>query len=431
MVDIYLKPITCIPHGSVNLPGSKSIANRALLLAALAQGESILHNIPDTSEDVILMLDALRLLGIDIQLIKNINNNFSSYVVRGMNGNLGNPQATIFCGNSGTTFRFLTALLALSQGTYVLTGVARMCQRPIDDLVSCLQHFGADINYLKTQLFPPLEIKSFNDTYTPTGKINASTSSQFVTAMLMVLPLLRREITLHISGELISVPYIDTTLKLLSKYGCSITHHNYKMYKIPLISQLCGIEYVVEPDASAASYFLALGAISGNIIIHNLSLSSIQGDKKFAQILQQMGARVTYTDNSIAVSAAKLSAIQVNMQDMPDVAMTLAVLSLFASGKTTIFGISSWAVKETNRLQAMYNELTKLGATVSITHDSITIVPPIQITPNIHIETYNDHRMAMSFALVAAFGVPVTIKDSQCVNKTFMSFFDEFKRVCY
>lgn len=430
MSDIVLNPITKVPNAKLDLPGSKSIANRVLLLAALADGVSLIHNVPDVSEDVVLMLKALVQLGIKIEKIDNSTTTKSSYKIFGCNGNVQVKNYSIFCGNSGTTIRFLTASLALMQGSYELTGVNRMKERPISDLVIALKELGADISYCENEGYPPLKTGVFIDSAIPTIRISGKISSQYLTGMLMALHLTRRQVSIQIYDELISKPYIDITIAILAKFGCEIDVTG-NTYTITSKSNLRGIEYTIEPDASSASYFLALGAIKGIVTINNLSNNSLQGDRDFANVLSKMGANVRYLSNSIEVSANKLFPININMETMPDVAMTLAVMALFAKGTSKITGISSWKVKETNRILAMYNELTKLGALVEYTDDSITITPPEKIISNVEIDTYNDHRMAMCFSLVSAFGVPIIIKDKECVGKTFANYFEVFKELCY
>lgn len=427
MPDIYLLPIAKIPDSVLDLPGSKSIANRVLLLAAVANGDSIIHNVPDVAEDVVLMMDALKTLGI---MIIKIDNNTSSYKISGCNGVFPVKDVSIFCGNSGTSIRFLTSMLSLMQGLYKLTGIERMKERPIADLVLAIRQVGADIKYIEQDGYPPLKIDKFSDNNAGQINISGKVSSQYLTGVLMALPLLRRKIMVHIKDELISKPYIDITVAIMKKFGCKIDI-NGNDYTINPISSLNAIEYTIEPDASSASYFLALGAINGNITINNLSNNSLQGDKNFGYALGEMGAMVDYQTNSIHVSSHLLKPININMEAMPDVAMTLAVMALFAKGTSTITGIRSWKVKETDRILAMYTELSKLGASVLITNDSITITPPVKINSNIAIDTYNDHRMAMCFSLVAAFGIPITIRNYQCVGKTFANYFDVFWQICY
>jgi 3-phosphoshikimate 1-carboxyvinyltransferase len=433
MSNLDLLPRIRSVNANLNLPGSKSIANRVLLLAAIAHGTSVIHNVPDVSEDVMLMLDALQMLGVNINKITtgSDESGSSSYEIEGCGGEFRIKDAEIFCGNSGTTIRFLGAMLSLMPGRYCLTGIERMKERPINDMIVALEQLGAKTTFRENKGFPPFQTSPYKDNQANTINLSGKLSSQYLTGLLMALPVLGRDVRVHIFDELISKPYVDITVALLAKFGCMVETIG-NDYIIHGGSTLHAIEYTIEPDASSASYFLALGALDGKVRVYNLSADSLQGDKKFASVLHKMGAKVDYMHNSIMVrKQGKLKAINQNMQQMPDVAMTLATLALFAEGTSTISGISSWKVKETDRLQAMYNELTKLGAIVAITDDSITITPPDEIKQNVAIDTYNDHRMAMCFSLVAAHGQPVTINNYECVGKTFANYFDVFKKICY
>ncbi len=415
----------------LDLPGSKSIANRVLPLAAMAQGISTIHNVPDVGEDVQLMLAALDKLGIKCEKIRQDANGCSSYKIHGCGGKLPVSSAELFLGNSGTSIRFLTALLAVLDGSYVLTGIQRMKERPIKDLVNALRQLGCQIECLENEGYPPLKTSSFLDNGVAEISLSGKISSQYLTGLLMALPQLKREITVKIYDELISKPYVEITLALLTMFGAKVAENAENCFTIYPVDVLQAIEYTVEPDASSASYFLAMGAMNGTVRINNLDEMSLQGDKNFAKVLAQMGAQVEYHQGYILVQHKKLNAITVNMEDMPDVAMTIAVLALFAEGTTTINGISSWKVKETDRLLAIYTELCKVGATVSYTDDSITITPPAKILPNIAIDTYNDHRMAMCFSLLAVGGISVVINNYECVGKTFANYFDVFNALVY
>lgn len=441
MTDINLSPINKIPNAKLDLPGSKSIANRVLPLAAISSGASIIHNVP-SSEDVNLMLDALKELGVSIEDVsKDPEDKFKSYKIHGCNGVFPNSDVKVFCGNSGTTIRFLSAILSVMPGNYTLDGIERMRERPIRDLVVAIQQIGANITYLDNDGYPPIQIAPFYDNNNSKISISGRVSSQYLTGILLATTVLKRDIQIEVTDELISKPYVDITINLIKKFGISIHKLNDNNYQADMTAsknKLAAIEYAVEPDASSASYFLALGAITGEITINNLSDNSLQGDKNFAYALQLMGADAVYAENSITVkpglkmqNSNKLTAIDINMEDMPDVAMTIAVLALFADGITTITGIHSWKVKETDRILAMRNELRKLGAEVYITDHSIKITPPQIIKSNVMINTYNDHRMAMCFSLIAAYGVAVTIKNAECVNKTFPTYFELFQEICY
>ncbi len=415
----------------LDLPGSKSIANRVLPLAAMSKGISLIHNVPDVGEDVQLMLAALSQLGVQIEKVATAANGCSSYKIHGCAGKLPVAQAELFLGNSGTSIRFLSALLAVLPGSYVLTGIQRMKERPIKDLLAALRQLGAQIECVENEGYPPLHTQAFQDSNLPQIELSGKISSQYLTGLLMALPQLKREISIKIYDELISRPYVEITLELLKLFGAKAAETSSNCFTIYPSESLQAVEYTVEPDASSASYFLALGAMRGQVQINHLSATSLQGDKNFARVLAQMGAEVEYNDDNIVVRSHELNAININMEDMPDVAMTIAVLAIFAKGTTTISGISSWKVKETDRLLAIYTELCKVGATVSYTDDSITITPPITILPNIAIDTYNDHRMAMCFSLLAFGGVPVIINDYECVGKTFANYFAVFNGLVY
>lgn len=424
---LHLPPRQKTIQATLDLPGSKSIANRVLLLASMAIGKSILHQVPDVSEDVCLMMQALRELGVSI--VKSHTPH--SYSITGCEGSFPMKKATLFCGNSGTTIRMLTALLALLEGDYVLTGIERMKERPIGDLVDSLLQLGANITYLEKPRYPPLSIQSFKDNHRAEIICSGKDSSQYLTGLLMALSAVHRETTICIPDILRSKSYVDMTLKILSKFGAEIKVEGLN-YQVHSHKALQAIEYTIEPDASSATYFLACAALNGCVRVNHLGKSSLQGDADFALLLEKMGAKVVYADDSITVSADKpLRAVNVDMENMPDAAMTLAVLCVFAQGTSHIRGIGTWKIKETDRLLAMQTELRKLGARVETSDDSITITPPKTIQSGVAIDTYNDHRMAMSFSLVAAYGIEVTINDYGCVNKTFSNYFELFNQLCY
>jgi len=419
-------------QAELDLPGSKSIANRVLPLAAMAHGISTIHNVPDVGEDVQLMLAALTKTGIKIEKIAIAANGCSSYKIHGCGGSLPVKSAELFLGNSGTSIRFLTAILAMLPGNYVLTGIERMKERPIKDLLDALRQLGCIVECTEKEGYPPLQTTSFVDKGVAGIELSGKISSQYLTGLLLALPLLNREVKVKIYDELISRPYVEITLALLKIFGVDVSEDEPNVFTIHPGNGFQAQEYIVEPDASSASYFLALGALTGQIKINHLSANSLQGDKNFARILSSMGAQVNYADNYIeCVKDGGLKGVDINMEDMPDVAMTIAVLALFAKGITTIRGIASWKVKETDRLLAIYTELTKVGAKVSYTEDSITVIPPEVIKTNIAIDTYNDHRMAMCFSLLAAGGIPVIINDYECVGKTFANYFDVFNGLVY
>ncbi len=422
-----LETLTLAPlqqaRGSVVLPGSKSISNRTLLLAALCDGDTVVRNLLK-SDDTEVMLAALTKLGVAIDALGG-----QGFHVHGCDGHFPNREADLFLGNAGTAFRPLTAALAFQQGHYRLSGVARMHERPIGDLVDGLAPLGAQISYLKNQGYPPLDIQPLQARDLDRVRVRGDVSSQFLSALLMTLPLLKREITVEVIGELISKPYVDITLNLLARFGIVVERKDWQEFRIPAgASYRSGGDVIVEGDASSASYFLAAGAIGGGPVrVQGVGRSSIQGDVRFAETLEKMGATVAMSEDWIEAShnarSGKLRAIDADFNHIPDAAMTVAMLALFAEGTSTIRNIASWRVKETDRIAAMATELRKVGATVAEGADFIRITPPTKLIADAMIDTYDDHRMAMCFSLVALGGVPVTINDPGCVAKTFPDYF--------
>jgi 3-phosphoshikimate 1-carboxyvinyltransferase len=417
--------------GSITLPGSKSISNRVLLLAALTQGRTTLHDVLD-SDDTRVMLTALRALGCDIQQTGN------SVVIDGLGGQPKHREARLFMGNAGTAIRPLTAALALMGGSYDLSGVPRMHERPIGDLVDALRQLGCRIGYTGQDGYPPLHIDQPKLKLDAPIQVRGDVSSQFLTALLMALPLVaRQDIVIDVVGELISRPYIEITLNLLARFGIAVKRDGWQRFTIPAGSQYRSPGTLfVEADASSASYFIALGAIAPaseghrGIRIEGLGADSIQGDIRFIEAAQMMGARVLSGPNWLEVSRGSwpLKAIDLDCNHIPDAAMTLAVMALYAQGTTTLRNIASWRVKETDRIAAMACELRKLGATVAEGPDFIQVTPPASAAHwrAASIHTYDDHRIAMCFAL-AAFnpaGLPVRVENPQCVAKTFPDFFE-------
>jgi 3-phosphoshikimate 1-carboxyvinyltransferase len=411
--------------GRITLPGSKSISNRTLLLAALASGNTEIRDVL-ASDDTARMLESLTKLGVKLDQIGE-----HDWRVHGCAGNFHNKQADLFLGNAGTAFRPLTAALAFSNGDYQLSGVARMHERPIGDLVDALQQAGANISYLGQPGFPPLKIAPAQADLSLPIKIRGDVSSQFLTALLMALPLSKQQASIDVVGELISKPYIEITLNLMAKFGVQVQRNGWQRFSIAANSvytspgQLC-----VEGDASSASYFLAAGVIAGSVTVDGIGQHSIQGDVRFAEALSLMGGEISYGENHItAKKANKIKAIDLDCNHIPDAAMTLAVLALFADGTSTLRNIASWRVKETDRLTAMATELRKVGASVVEGSDYLQITPPTAIKANAVIDTYDDHRMAMCFSLVSLAGVPITINDPACVNKTFPDYFACFAKI--
>ncbi len=427
MKQLTLKPAHSA-SGVVTLPGSKSISNRTLLLAALAQGTTEIRDLL-AADDVAHMLEALKMLGVKLEKLDQNN-----WRVTGNGGAFSVKQADLFLGNAGTAFRPLTAALALSGGHYTLSGTPRMHERPIGDLVDALRLVGANIEYLGVEGYPPLKISPVAIDVTKPIKIRGDISSQFLTALLMALPLAKQTTTIEVVGELISKPYIEITLNLMAKFDVHVLHTSLRHFTISANSQYVSPNKIyVEGDASSASYFLAAGAIVGDVTVVGAGKDSIQGDIWFAYILTLMGANIEYGKITIRASkptSGKLKAIEgLDCNKIPDAAMTLAVMALFADGTTTLKNIASWRVKETDRLKAMATELRKVGAVVTEGADFLSITPPEKLTPNAVIDTYDDHRMAMCFSLVSLGGVPITINDPGCVSKTFPNYFEEFAKI--
>jgi 3-phosphoshikimate 1-carboxyvinyltransferase len=425
MESLTLKPLKNV-RGEVTLPGSKSLSNRILLLAALAKGRTEISNLLD-SDDVKHMLNALRVLGVRYEL----SNDRKSCALFGLAGPFNVDSLTrLFLGNAGTAVRPITAALCLSSGNFEVTGEPRMYERPIGDLVDSMRQLGADITYLTNQGFPPLLIigKALEG-----GKvqIRGDISSQYLTALLMIAPLLSGNLEVEVIGELVSKPYIDITLDTMAKFGVVVVNKNYQKFIVAgKQTYVSPGKIMVEGDASSASYFLAAAAIGGGPVkVHGTGNASVQGDVAFARVLEQMGAQVVYSDNWIEVSGTgKLIGVDVDLNHIPDAAMTIATTALFAKGPTCIRNIHNWRVKETDRLTAMATELRKVGAIVEEGEDYIHIAPPQMLQPAV-IDTYNDHRMAMCFSLASFGNAEIVINDPQCTSKTFPTYFEEFAKL--
>jgi 3-phosphoshikimate 1-carboxyvinyltransferase len=430
-VDFIDLPQLLSARGTVRLPGSKSISNRVLLLAALAEGETEVRDLL-LSDDTARMLDALRTLGVGVE--PGAGNDFR---ISGVAGRFPVRTSELFLGNAGTAFRPLTAVLALAGGHYRLAGVARMHERPIGDLVDALRQLGADISYLGSAGFPPLAIRPPALLPGRVVSVRGDVSSQFLTGLLMALPLLGVETSVEVIGELISRPYVEITLASMARFGVQVRRDGWRRFTVPADSgyRSPGVVHV-EGDASSASYFLALGAIGGGPLrVEGVGLNSIQGDVRFTEALTAMGAQVTSGDNWIEASApvagtGTLRGISLDCNHIPDAAMTLATTALFAVGPTTLRNIASWRVKETDRIAAMATELRKLGVRVEAGDDFIRVYPPGagQFLHPAAIDTYDDHRIAMCFSL-AALGTPLRINDPQSVGKTFPDYFARFAEV--
>lgn len=428
MEQLTLQPIHKI-NGEVFLPGSKSLSNRALLIAALANGVTKITNLL-VSDDINHMLNALRTLGVEYSL----SDCGTECTVIGNNGffNVTKP-VELYLGNAGTAMRPLCAALAASKGEFILTGEPRMKERPIGHLMNALAQLNADTQYLENKDYPPVKIKGkvlsalLNDNIV---SIEGSISSQFLTSILMITPLLKTDTQIEIEGDLVSKPYIDITLNIMKRFGVDVQNNDYQSFTVKGNQSYQSVEkYMVEGDASSASYFLAAGAIKGGkVTVHGVGKLSVQGDKHFADVLEKMGAEVTWGDESISVVGKPLTAVDMDMNHIPDAAMTIATTALFAQGTTTIRNIYNWRVKETDRLTAMATELRKVGAEVIEGKDFISITPPKSLK-HAEIDTYNDHRVAMCFSLVALSETSVTINDPKCTAKTFPDYFDKLAQL--
>ena len=433
---LELRPVRSA-HGTLTLPGSKSISNRVLLLAALAQGTTTLHGVLD-SDDTRVMLAALRQLGVAVQALDTAG----SFVVHG-----GTPwpqrTAELFLGNAGTAFRPLTAALALLGGDYHMSGVPRMHERPIGDLVTALRSLGATIQYRGQPGYPPLYLSGEPPLdATGTVQVQGAVSSQFLTALLLAAPLATartaRPLVIQVQGDLISKPYIAMTLNLMQRFGVDVVRDGWQQFTVPAGAHYRSPgQFQVEGDASSASYFLALGAIGGGPVrVDGVGRHSIQGDVTFADTLEAMGAHIERGDHHVVASGprvadgARLRAFDADFNLIPDAAMTAAVLALYADGPCRLRNIGSWRVKETDRIQAMQTELQHMGARVEAGPDWLAITPPELAggwTAQATIATYDDHRMAMCFSLAAFAPTRVTVLDPDCVSKTFPGYFAAYE----
>ena len=426
MSDVIIGTIKKPFSATVTVPGSKSLTNRALVLASLCEKECQLTNVL-FADDTRVMLAALKQLGISLE----IDEPGRSVRVHGTAGKIPASGADLFCGNSGTTIRFLSALCALAHGEFQLDGIARMRQRPIGQLVDLLRSMGTRVDYLAIDSFPPIKVVADG---LPGGTFNypPAASSQFLSAVAMVSPYAAQEVHVNLQGEQSSWPYVWMTLRLMHEFG--ITPELLRDRDTGLPKQITiptGIysatSYAIEPDASNAAYFLAIAAMhpGSSVTVPGLGTNSLQGDVEFCKILRQMGATVAIEKQSITVTGTpRLTGIDVSLLDMPDQAQTLAVLALFANGSTTIRGLHSLRVKETDRLAALSNELKKFGASVIVEGDDTLIIDPPKNPQPASVDTYEDHRMAMSFAMAGTKMQGVVIKDAGCVSKTFPDYFE-------
>ncbi|MEE8452057.1 MAG: 3-phosphoshikimate 1-carboxyvinyltransferase [Thermoguttaceae bacterium] len=405
-------------HASIRPPGSKSITNRALVCAALAEGESTLVGALD-SEDTRVMIDALRALGLDVAH----DTDGSAIRITGCGGRIPATEADLFVANSGTTVRFLTAMVTLGHGTYRLDGTTRMRERPIGDLLHALGQLGADATSQFATDCPPVVVRADG---LPGGRasVAGNISSQFLSGLLMAAAGARQPVELAVEGSLVSKPYVEMTLAVMRSFGVSVESGNLDRFVVPSPQPYTACRYEIEPDASAASYFFAAAAITGGVVtVEGLTRDSLQGDVRFCDCLQQMGCEVEYADNAITVTGRPLHGVEVNMNAISDTVQTLAAVALFADGPTRIHDVGNIRFKETDRLRALCTELRKFGAIVEEFDDGMSITPAAR--HGAEIDTYDDHRMAMSMALVGLRTPGVVIRDPGCTAKTYPAFFDD------
>ena len=423
MDQLILPPVRNV-DGTIQLPGSKSLSNRVLLLAAFAKGDTEVHNLLK-SDDTKHMIDSLRNLGTSLVL----SDDGTTCNVTGIGGPFPFDHADLYLGASGTDIRLLCSAVCLGDGIFSLTGEPRMFERPIRDLVEPLTGLGAEFEYLGNEGYPPLRIKASglkgNQSY-----VRGNISSQYLTSLLVSAPMMLKEFSINVEGELVSKPYIDMTVEMIRRFGIEVINEQYKVFRIPKSN---GYESpgkaLVEGDASSATYFLSAAAIKGGTVrVNGVGVDSVQGDIEHAVVLEKMGATVRWGPDWIEVSGAPLHGIDIDLNHMPDAAMTVAATALFAEGKTTIRNIYNWRIKETDRLSAMATELKKVGAEVVEGEDYLEIVPPDQILPA-SIDTYNDHRMAMCFSLASLGDSEIIINDPGCVSKTFPDYFSQFQNI--
>jgi 3-phosphoshikimate 1-carboxyvinyltransferase len=431
MTDVLMQPFRDPLHATIAVPGSKSLTNRALVLAAMANRACTLTNVLFADDTRVMLVGLLR-LGFEVQ----IDEGKRTVVVQGCAGKIPASAGELFCGNSGTTIRFLTALCCLGQGDFKLDGIERMRSRPIGQLVDLLRNLGGRISYLGADGFPPVAVHADG---LPGGLIRypATVSSQFLSAALMVSPYARHEVRVDLEPNQTSWPYIWMTLRLMDQFGItpelardSATGEP-KQITVPR-GHYTAASYSVEPDASNAAYFMGIAALhpESSITIPGLGSGSLQGDVQFGKILKQMGASVTMEKSSITVvGGAELEGIEVDLLDMPDQAQTLGVLAMFARGRTTIHGLHTLRLKETDRLSALSNELSKFGAKVTVEGDHTLFIDPPGLVKPAAVDTYDDHRMAMSFAMAGTRIEGVVIKDAGCVSKTYPEFFADLERL--
>ena len=423
--SIEIQP--CGPvQGTIRPPGSKSITNRALICAALADGNSTLTGALD-SDDTRFMVDSLKKLGIDV----TASENNTRLVVEGCGGNIPADKADLFIGNSGTSVRFLTAAVSIGSGdresSYRLDGVPRMRERPIKDLLDALRQLGVDAQCELNTKCPPVVVNT-TGINGGTAQIAGNISSQYLSGLMMAAPYAKQDVNLHLTGELVSRPYVDMTAAVMDAFGGAVTDHNGK-FTISNQQKYKGCDYAIEPDASAASYFWATAAITGGCVtVEGLNRDALQGDVGFVDCLEQMGCSVEFAADSVTVKGGKLRGIDIDMNAVSDTVQTLAAVALFAEGTTTVRGVAHNRHKETDRIGDLATELRKTGATVEETEDGLIISPAKEPKPAT-FETYDDHRMAMSLALIGLQLPGVIINDPGCTSKTYPKFFDDLREL--
>ena len=423
MDQLTLPPVRNV-DGTVQLPGSKSLSNRILLLAAFARGETEVHNLLE-SDDTKHMIDSLRNLGTSLVL----SDDGTRCSVTGLGGPFPCNQGDLYLGASGTDIRLLCSAVCLGNGGFSLTGEPRMFERPIRDLVEPLTALGAEFEYLRNEGYPPLQVKA-SGLKGKQSYVRGNISSQYLTSLLVSAPMMLEEFSINVEGELVSKPYIDMTVEMIRRFGVDVINDQYQVFRIPRSN---GYESpgkaLVEGDASSATYFLSAAAIKGGTVrVNGVGVDSVQGDIEHATVLEKMGATVRWGPDWIEVSGSPLHGIDIDLNHMPDAAMTVAATALFAKGKTTIRNIYNWRIKETDRLSAMATELKKVGAEVFEGEDYLEIIPPDKILPA-SIDTYNDHRMAMCFSLASLGDSEIIINDPGCVSKTFPDYFSQFQNI--
>lgn len=421
--SIEIIPVAGPVNGSIRPPGSKSITNRALICAALAEGASTLTGALD-SEDTQVMIAALRKLGIDVEA----TDRGRTLRVAGCGGKIPAKAAELFIANSGTSMRFLTAMATLGHGEFKLDGIARMRERPIGDLVQALQRLGTRIECVGANQCPPVTVHA-NGLAGGTASIRGDISSQFLSGLLMAAPYAQTPVRLEVAGTLVSIPYVDMTLRVMESFGATATAaDDFSSIEVSNEHRYGGRDYAIEPDASAASYFFAVAAVTGGrVTVEGLSRSSLQGDVAFCDCLAQMGAVVEHGPDSITVEGRKLHGIDVDMNGISDTVQTLSVVALFAEGPTRMRNVAHIRHKETDRIGATACELRKLGARVDEFEDGLEVHPGL--LRGAAIDTYNDHRMAMSFAIAGLNVANVVIRNPECTAKTYPEFFAELEQL--